>query len=298
MPQNTSRYWLLLALALVITRRADAQVRVNPTIVNVSTQTATTVFLSYGGLRPDQVLAEAVWCGDVVPAAPEIGMKCNPATLWGQLPIRYDRAVTSGQAGFTDIMSVPVSVARRAYEASREVGNESQFFYVRRVASTSGRASEYVVLTCRLSNGGAGVPLSLTNVQMTFAGEPSVLFVRPGQAPPPLSAEIDYTGTGRLIGRWEIVRPGEELPSDADRLTEATLPAEQRRTQRRYAQLERFNEFLPPSGHITLRGPDPARLPTDVDGMYLVLLRVEVSDDDAGDSNLSAVGSGTGIVHA
>src|SRR5437868_9208871 len=121
--------WMPLALLLLVAlRRADAQVRVNPAIVNVSTQTATTVFLSYGGLRPDQVLAEAVWCGDVVPAAPDLGMKCDPATLWGQLPIRYDRAVTSGLSGFTDIMSVPVSVARRAYEASTRVGNESQFF--------------------------------------------------------------------------------------------------------------------------------------------------------------------------
>jgi hypothetical protein len=285
------------AVALASPRVAGAQVRVNPTSVNVSTQTATTVFLSYGGLRPDQVLAEAVWCGDVISAAPDIGMKCNPASLWGQLPLRYDHAVTSGVSGFTDIMSIPASVARRAY-ASAATGAQSDFFYVRRVVSNAGRPSEYVVLTCRPTGGGAGAPLSLTDVQLAFTGDQSVLFVRPGQTAPSLAAEIIYTGTGRLVGRWEIVRPGEELPSETDRLTEATLPIEQRPTQRRYSQLERFNVFLPPSGHVTLRGPDPSRLPTDVDGLYLVLLRIEVSDDDAGDSNLSAVGSGTGIVHA
>jgi hypothetical protein len=288
---------ILAAAVLALPHLAHAQVRVNPTSVNVSTQTATTVFLSYGGLRPDQVLAEAVWCGDVVPAAPDIGMKCDPATLWGQLPLRYDHAVASGVAGFTDIMSIPASVARRAYAAAAS-GAQSDFFYVRRVASNAGRPSEYVVLTCRPTGGGAGAPLSLTDVQLAFTGDASVLFVRPGQTAPPLAAEITYTGTGRLVGRWEIVRPGEELPSETDRFTEATLPLEQRPAQRRYSQLERFNVFLPPSGHVTLRGPEPSRLPTDVDGLYLVLLRIEVSDDDAGDSNLGAVGSGTGIVHA
>jgi hypothetical protein len=140
--------------------------------------------------------------------------------------------------------------------------------------------------------------LSLTDVRLAFAGEASVLAVRPGQTPPSLAAEITYTGTGRLVGRWELVRPGEELPSESDLLTEATLPVEKRATQRRYAQLERFNVFLPPSGRVTLRGPDPSRLPTDVDGLYFVLLRVEVSDDETGNSDLGAVGAGKGVVHA
>jgi hypothetical protein len=47
-----------------------------------------------------------------------------------------------------------------------------------------------------------------------------------------------------------------------------------------------------------LAGPDPSRLPTDVDGSYLVLLRIEASDDPAGNSSLAAVGSGSGTVHS
>ena len=39
---------------------------------------------------------------------------------------------------------------------------------------------------------------------------------------PAFTARIAYTGTGRLIGRWEIVLPGEELPTPEDLLTEAT----------------------------------------------------------------------------
>jgi hypothetical protein len=274
-----------------------AQVRVSPTSVNVSTQNATTVFLSYGGVRPDQSSQEAVWCGRLTSAAPDIGFKCDPAALWGQLPSRYDQSRASGVNGFTDIMSIPPSIARRAY-ASASKGDESSFFYVQRFRSSIGLPDEYVAVVCRLAGGGANVPLALTDVVLAFATETPVLFVRPGDAPPSFSAEITYTGTGRLIGRWEIVRPGDDLPEANDLLTEATLPQEQRGSQRRYTQLERFNVFLPPVGRVVLPGPDPSRLPVQVDGSYLILLRVEASDDGAGDSDLGAVGSGTGIVHA
>jgi hypothetical protein len=162
--------------------------------------------------------------------------------------------------------------------------------------SAIGLPDEYVFVNCRLAGGGADVPLSLTDVTLSFATETPVLFVRPGDKPPPLSAKISYTGTGQLVGRWEVVRPGEELPDDTDLLTEGSLPEEQRGSQRRYTQLERFNVFLPPAGRVTLPGPDVSRLPVDVDGSYLILLRVEASDDGAGDSNLAAVGAGTGIV--
>jgi hypothetical protein len=101
-----------------------------------------------------------------------------------------------------------------------------------------------------------------------------------------------------LRGRWEIVQPGEMLPGDGDLLTEATLPAEQRRTQRRYTEIQRFDVFLPPGGPFTLEGPAPEKLPTDAPGMYLVLLRIEASDDKEADSNLGSAGAGSGIVAA
>jgi len=110
-------------------------------------------------------------------------------------------------------------------------------------------------------------------------------------------AEIAYNGTGRLRGRWEVVLPGEELPTPADLLTEATLPPDERGTQRRYTQLERFNVFLPPTGRVTLPGPDVSRIPTNAEGMYLLLLRIEASDDKEGDSDFGAAGAGSGILH-
>jgi hypothetical protein len=275
---------------------AFAQIRVNPTGVNVNTQGATTVFLTFGGLA-DHVPVEAVWCGARIPALPPaVGFRCDPSTIFGSLPIRFDRS-RAGAGSVTDIMSIPPSVTRRAYQAA-EAGQTSSFFYVRRFVSLSGRPDEYVAVTCRLAGGGARVPFSLTDVRLSFDIDTPILYVRHGDQPPPLKADIAYNGTGRLRGRWEIVHPGEELPTPDDLLTEASLPPARRGTQRRYTQIDRFNVFLPPTGRYTLPGPDPAKLPTSADGMYLVLLRVEATADKEGDSSLAAAGAGQGIVHS
>jgi hypothetical protein len=289
------RFLIAGLLTATIAGEAAGAVRVSPQGVNVNGQGATTVLLTYGGLD-GYVAAEAVWCGEVVAATPDIGLKCDPLTMYGALPARYNWSRRSGNDAYTDIMSLPPSVARRAYQAAA-AGRSAEFFYVRRFVKPAS-PDQYVLVTCRLTGGGARVPLSLVDVLLGFDVETPVLQVAAGERLPPLSARIQYTGTGRLIGRWEIVLPGQDPPSETDLLTEATLPLEDRGTQRRYAQLDRFNVFLPPVGRYTLRGPDPARLPTAVDGQYLVLLRVEASDDKEADSDLAAVGAGTGVVHA
>ena len=56
--------------------------------------------------------------------------------------------------------------------------------------------------------------------------------------------------------------------------------------------------FLPPTGRVTLPGPDPKKLPTTVDGLHQVLLRIEASDDKEADSDLRAAGAGDGVVHS
>jgi hypothetical protein len=275
--------------------RVGAQIRVNPTGVNVNTQGATTAFLTFGGLR-NQVAVEAFWCGELISAAPSRGFRCDPTTLFGRLPIRYD--LSSGQgAAFTDIMSIPPSVSRRAYQEA-ERGKKSSFFYVRRFVSTIGAPDEYVAVTCRLAGGGARVPFSLTDVTVAFDVETPVLFIAPGTPVPPITADIAYNGTGRLRGRWEVVLPGEDLPSSVDLLTEGSLAPDERGTQRRYTQLSRFNVFLTPNGKFVLPGPDVSRIPTNAEGTYLILLRIEASDDKEADSDFGAAGAGTGIVHS
>lgn len=286
-------YWLLSLLA----QSFSQTIAVNPKGVNVNSQGATTVFLTFGNLQNYRP-AEATWCGDVISAAPDLGLKCNPAAIYGFLPARYDRSKRSGNNAYTDVMSIPPSVARRAYQAAAR-GEDARFFYVRRFISTNGGPDQFIDVTCRLSGGGARVPFSLTDVKLSFTNqETQVLFAQADKPLPPVKAEITYTGTGRLKGRWEVVLPGEELPAEKDLLTEATLPFEERATQRRYTQLSRFNNFLPPTGKVILPGPDVSRLPRNVDGTYLILLRIEASDDREADSSLTAINAGPDTVHS
>jgi hypothetical protein len=288
------RLFAVVAL-LAIVPCASAQIRVDPNGVNVNTHGATTVFLTFGGIG-DYVPVDAVWCGRLIAAAPAVGKRCDPSAIFGQLPIRYDRSRM--QTGtFTDIMSIPASVSQRAYEAAL-AGETSSFFYVRRFVSRSGGVDQYIAVTCRLAGGGARVPFGLTHVDVRFSVDAPVLFVRSGETLPSIQANIAYNGTGRLRGRWEVVLPGEELPGTRDLLTEASLPANERGLQRRYTEVERFNIFLPPTGRVVLPGPDPARLPSTIDGTYFVLLRIEASDDKESDSRLASVGAGQGVIHS
>ena len=286
---------IVIAMAL-LARPLPGQIRVNPTGVNVSGQSATTVFLTFGGLGGTYRAVEALWCGELESAVPDVGSRCNPATVYGRLPLQYNRAQLASGV-FTDIMSIPASVARQAYDAAAR-GENSAFFYVRRFVGSIGQPDQYVSVTCRMAGGGARVPLALTDVRLSFDTDAPVLLVAAGETPTAVKADITYNGTGRLIGRWEIVRPGDEMPETKDLLTEATLAPAERGTQRRFEELSRFNVFLAPTGRTTLRGPDPSRLPTVGEGTYVILLRIEVSDDKEGDSNLAAVGAGSSTIHS
>ena len=120
-PLLTMRLTILLSFAIATAGfgagSAVAQIKVNPTGVNVNAQGATTVFLTFGGLAGYDA-AEAFWCGELIPAAPAVGLRCDPATIFGSLPLRYDRSAASGVGGLTDIMTIPPSVSRRAYQAA------------------------------------------------------------------------------------------------------------------------------------------------------------------------------------
>ncbi len=284
----------LLALLLAYPVPSAAIVR-SPTGVNVAAQGASSVFISYGQLRPDQYSVEAEWCPALVPADPAVGLRCAPGQSWGRLPARHDLSRRSGQRGFTDIMSIPASLARRAYLAA-QTGGLRQFYYVRRFASSAGLPDEYVVVTCRLTGGSISTPFALTNVVLTFATPTAVLVVPPGGTPPPVAAELYYTGSGVVRGRWEVVQPGDPPPTFEELLPEASQPPEVRGLARRWTEVGRFHLFVPPGGQATLPGPDPQRLPTQREGMYLVLLRLEASPDVAGDLDLGLVGEAGGAL--
>lgn len=284
----------LAAAALLAPAAALAVTGVHPTGVNVRASGPTTVFLTFQNLDPNERAVDAFWCGAVQPGVTGGSVTafdpCVPGTLYGRLPLRHTQARAS-QAGtfvnLTDIMTIPATVARRAYQDAA-AGQASDFFYVRRFTGGVG-GDRYVVVTCRMSAGGARVPLALLDVRLTFAdarGEATVLAVARGERLPRFEAELLYNGSGELRGRWEVVLPGDPPPREEDLLTEATLPVEARPLQRRYTLIERFSVALLPDGRHVLPGPDPARLPTAVDGPYQVLLRVEATDDKEGQSQL------------
>lgn len=287
---------VLLAAGLLTAAPASAVDR-HPTGVNVDARGATSVFITFGNLV-NQRPAEAFWCGELIPATPDIGLKCDPDTVFGRLPARLDQVRPDDATGaITDIMSIPASVTRRAYQAA-EAGASSEFFYVRRFESLAGGPDEYVFVTCRMAAGGARTPLSLTDVRVDADVAAPIVFVRPGGSVPPVRAEIAYTGSGWLRGRWEVVQPGDERPTDFDLLPEASLPVQDRPRQRRYEQVARFREFLPPTGSFTLEGPPADAFPTDVEGVYEILLRIEAVIDKESTSDLGAAGAGEGVVFA
>ncbi|MDQ3131270.1 MAG: hypothetical protein M3Q99_10990 [Acidobacteriota bacterium] len=272
---------------------AFAQVTVSPDNITAYSQGATSAYLTFNNVV-NLTPAEAVWCGEIVSAAPDIGFRCDPATIFGVLPARYDQSKLNG-ARYTDILSITPTVARRAYTDAVN-GNDSRFFYVKHFVGTNGNPDQFVPVTIRLSGNGAGVPFSLTGVKLQWQnGEKVVPFIKSDEKLPKISAEIRYTGTGRLKGRWEIVRPGEELPESRDLLSEAALPIEERGTQRRYTLLNRFNVNLPPGGKYVLPGQETWRIDKSVEGLYL-LFRVEASDAPNSASNIGGNTIPTGAV--
>ena len=267
---------------------------VNPTGVNVRSNAPNTVFITFQGLEPNERAIEALWCGTVQPGigAGSVSSSdpCVPGTLFGRLPLNFDRSRATqgiGQRNFSDIMVIPESVVRRAVQEGIE-GKNSDFFYVRHFTGGS-TGDKWVVVTCRLGAGGARTPLSLIDVKIAFSGQadPTQLFVlRSGERLPRFSAEIQYNGSGQLKGRWELVRPGDSDPEVNDLLTEATLPLELRALQKRYTTLSRFSQFVMPNSSVRIDGPDPALLDTRVEGPYQVLLRIEASDDKEANSEI------------
>ncbi|HQU81571.1 MAG TPA: hypothetical protein PKY59_00505 [Pyrinomonadaceae bacterium] len=271
-----------------------AQVTVSPDNITAYSQGATSAYLTFSNVV-DLEPADATWCGEIISAAPQIGFRCDPATVFGVLPSRYNQSRLNGMR-YTDIMSITPAVARRAYTDAAN-GNDSRFFYVKHFIGTNGNPDQFIPVTIRLSGNGAGVPFSLTTVKLNWQdGEKVVPFIKPNEKLPKITAEIRYTGTGRLKGRWEIVKPGEELPDSRDLLSESALTPEERGTQRRYTLLSRFSINLPPGGKYVLPGPENWRIDKTIEGMYILLFRVEASDAPNSSSNIGGNSIPTGAV--
>jgi len=286
---------------------------VSPNSVNVYSQGATSVLLTFSGVINMRPL-DATFCSELVPVfsggdpiGANLGFKCKPGTSFGSLPPAYDQSTLSGNNTFTDILSITPQIARRAYlEAAR--GKTSTLFYVRQFrsnppANTANRGAVVndkafvcnscvrrvnsvdvgVPVTLHLTGNGAGVPFSLTEVKLDWVGDANpILFLKTGEKLPPFEAQITHTGTGNLTGDWELVKPGDIPPEPRDLLTEAALPSEERGTHRRYPVMSRFNVYVPPTGYFVLPGPEVEHMATSLDGLYQIVLHIDATDDPSG----------------
>ncbi|MEJ2393360.1 MAG: hypothetical protein P8Z77_01030 [Candidatus Thiodiazotropha sp.] len=283
----------LLSLLLAVDV-AQAVTGVHPTGVNVNATAPTSVFLTFQGLNNTETTVESFWCGELIAPNSPIVTATNPCrsdTLFGFLPQRNNLTRNSGTgsaSNLTDIMTIPTSVSRRAYQAAQQ-GEDATFFYVRHFVD--GAVDTYVRVTCRMTGGGARVPLALTDVRLGFQGQGSefaIIYLNGDDPLPHFGAQLRYNGSGELRGRWELVQPGDSEPESFDLLPESSLPIELRGSQKRYTLLDRFSVFLQPSGVHFLPGPDPAALPRVANGNYKILLRIESSNDREGNSDTGA----------
>ena len=278
----------------------------NPTGVNVNANGVTSVLITYHNLQPGEVPTDAFWCGDVTATGVVVGANpCVPGTLLGRLPAQYDisqrgsvssagmigtdafggGSISSIQSNLTDVMSIPISVIRRAYQEARD-GKASEFYYLRQF--TLNGVNTYVTVTCRMAGGGARTPLSLTKVDLDFVGDDTrepILFVNQGDTLPVIETNIAFNGAGVLKGRWEVVTPGQADPTPFDLLTEGSIQPGDRALQKRYLMLQRFQQLLAPTGYVTIPGPDPRLIPTQQHGLYRLLFRVEATTDVESESD-------------
>src|SRR6185369_12882336 len=94
-----TRTIFVLAILGLICLPATAQITVSPGETTVYSQGATSVLLTFGNLGARRPI-ESTWCGALIPAAPDLGMKCDPALIFGRLPVRYNQATLSGSNAY------------------------------------------------------------------------------------------------------------------------------------------------------------------------------------------------------
>ena len=256
-----------------------------PSVVTVSSTGLNRALLSFRDTVGQQAV-DAFWCGDisVPPSTPVPVDPCVPGSLFGHALPEFAKATQFNNVTTsitTDVMTIPLSVARRAYQRAAQ-GNRSTFFYVRRFVNGVG-VSQYIAVACRLGASSAvNALLNIRQVRLGFSGQGGmrpVLVVGPGEKLPVFGARIEYNGSGHIRGRWELVKPG-DIPALLQQLSQtASTDQVLQGLEKRFLVVGRFDTFLPPTGNFYLAGPDPRRLPTEDPGGYMVLLRFEASAD-------------------
>ena len=146
----------LVSVLNLYLQTAGAVTGVNPSGVNVRSSGPTTIFLTFQDLDANEKSVESFWCGTVTATGVTAFNPCVAGTIFGRLPARHDLSRQSTAGAFTnltDVMTIPSSVTRRAYQDAAK-GAASDFFYVRHFTGGAG-GDRYVTVTCRMAGGGA-----------------------------------------------------------------------------------------------------------------------------------------------
>ena len=257
----------------VLTNVSPRQFGLNTTL-RTSRQLAYSFAPGTTSVRP----RSAFVCTDLTGLPPPSGTSpANPCAPGAQsLPLALDPAGLQVQRGANgqilralETVNIPQGFA--ALAQSRP--GPATLYFVREF-----EGSGFAVVQITVVGNSLAAPLTLTDVRMAFvvgnARRPTAAVVA-GQRPPRVVADIEYSGSGVLRGRWEVVEPGRETPEPGDLVPEASVPFANRGLQRRYTVVERFEHVLGAAGRFRLNGPDPARLPVRQAGNYLLLLRIE-----------------------
>ncbi|MBC7380106.1 MAG: hypothetical protein H7346_22075 [Burkholderiaceae bacterium] len=252
---------------------------VSPRQVALTSGGPTSRQLSYDFLGTSSTPVASYVCSQLIANPPSGASPTNPCATGGQsfgLSVESSGFTTqqasAGRSRASETVLFPEAFARLSIALAQQSGNSSLYF-VRQFQN-----GYYAVVQLQAVGSSLSDPLTLTEVQLAFRtgrGRQPTVSLAPGEAAPPSFADIYYTGSGTLRGRWEVVEPGLAVPDRSDLVPEASVPRSERGRQRRYRLVDRFEYALGPGGHFVLPGPDPARLPVRQTGGYLVLLRIE-----------------------
>jgi hypothetical protein len=252
---------------------------VTPLQVALTSGGRTSRLLTYNFVGSSSAPVGSFVCSQLIANAPSGATTSNPCAPGAQsfaLAIEASgfsaQPISAGRSRATESVLFPEAFARLSSALAQQTGNSSLYF-IRQFQNGS-----FAVVQLQAVGSTLASPLTLTDVQLAFRtgrGRQPTVSLSPGEAVPLSFADIYYSGSGTLRGRWEVVEPGLAVPERSDLVPEASLTRSERGLQRRYKLIERFEYALGPTGHFVLPGPDPARLPVRQSGGYLVLLRIE-----------------------
>ncbi len=244
--------------------------------------------------------ANGFYCANLEPSVrpflPSTMQPCRADTIFATENNSNFRMLSPDKAQET--INVPAAVSLYMYQRLRPTAS-SVFYFIRQFVGTT--PSVYIAIPLRISGAPSQTPLSLNRVELTFTsggGRQPMRVVQRDAPVGPLSATVDYQGTGVLKGRWEVVQPGDPEPTDLDLTAEASLNPQQQLLQQRFLQVGSFEQPLYAGRQVVVPGPAPDALPTSTPGRYLVLWRPEatLSNSASGRELQIALGGMAGFI--